>query len=94
MHAEIARPWTVGQLAATAALSRSAFFERFTRAVGVPPMAYLLDWRIAVAKGLLRGQHLGVAEVARRVGYGSATAFSIAFSRRVGQPPGRYARAG
>jgi AraC-like DNA-binding protein len=94
MHAEIARPWTVAQLAAIAALSRSVFFERFTRAVGVPPMEYLLDWRIAVAKGLLRGQDLGVAEVAKRVGYGSATAFSIAFSRRVGQPPSRYARAG
>ncbi len=93
MHAEIARPWTVAQLAATAALSRSAFFDQFTRVVGIPPMEYLLDWRMAVAKGLLRGRELGVAEVARRVGYSSATAFSIAFSRRVGQPPSRYARA-
>ena len=94
MHGHVARSWTVPQLAKTAALSRSAFFERFTRTVGVPPMEYLLAWRMAVAKGLLRRQDIGVAEVARRVGYGSASTFSTAFSRHVGQPPGRYAAAG
>ena len=85
-------PWTVAQLAKTAALSRSAFFERFTRTVGLPPMEYLLAWRMAVAKDLLRRHDVGLAEVAERVGYGSASTFSTAFSRHVGQPPGRYAR--
>jgi AraC-like DNA-binding protein len=92
MHGQIARSWTVAQLAKTAALSRSAFFERFTRTVGLPPMEYLLAWRMAVAKDLLRRQDLGVSEVAERVGYGSASTFSTAFSRHVGQPPSRYAR--
>jgi AraC-like DNA-binding protein len=92
MHGEVARPWTVPQLAKTAALSRSAFFDRFTRTVGVPPMEYLLAWRMAVAKGLLRREDLGIGEVASRVGYGSASTFSTAFSRHVGQPPSRYAR--
>jgi transcriptional regulator GlxA family with amidase domain len=93
MHGHVARSWTVTQLAQTAALSRSAFFERFTRTLGVAPMAYLLAWRMAVAKDLLRRSDVGLSEVARRVGYGSASAFSTAFSRHVGQPPGRYARA-
>lgn len=92
MHGSIARSWTVPQLAKTAALSRSAFFERFTRTVGLPPMEYLLAWRMAVAKDLLRREDLGVAEVARRVGYSSASTFSTAFSRQVGQPPSQYAR--
>lgn len=94
MHAQLSRSWTVAQLAKTAALSRSTFFERFTRTVGLPPMEYLLAWRMAVARDLLRRQDFGVAEVAERVGYGSASTFSTAFSRHVGQPPGRYARAG
>jgi AraC-like DNA-binding protein len=94
MHGQLARSWTVAQLARTAALSRSAFFERFTRTVGLSPMGYLLAWRIAVAKDLLRRRDLGVAEVAERVGYGSASTFSTAFSRHVGRPPGRYAREG
>lgn len=92
MHSQVARSWTMSQLARTAALSRSAFFERFTRAVGLPPMEYLLTWRMAVAKDLLRQHDLALAEVAERVGYGSASTFSTAFRRHVGQPPGRFAR--
>jgi len=92
MHDDPARSWTVAELAKRAALSRSAFFDRFTRAVGVPPMEYLLAWRMAVAKDLLRHHDVALAEVAERVGYSSASTFSTAFSRHVGQPPGRYAR--
>ena len=94
MHSQLARSWTVAQLAKTAAVSRSAFFERFNRTVGIPPMEYLLAWRMAVARGLLRSQDLAIGEVAERVGYSSASTFSTAFSRHVGQPPSRYARAG
>jgi AraC-like DNA-binding protein len=93
MHTHVARSWTVNQLAQTAALSRSAFFERFTRTIGLTPMEYLLAWRMALAKDLLRRPEITLAEVAERVGYGSASTFSTAFSRYVGQPPSRYARA-
>ena len=92
MHEKLTRSWTVAELAKTSALSRSAFFERFSRTVGVAPMEYLLAWRMAVAKDLLRRSELGVGQVAERVGYGSASSFSIAFTRHVGQPPSQYAR--
>ena len=94
MHSDAARAWSVPELARRAGMSRSAFFERFSRVVGMRPMEYLLAWRMAMAKDLLRGSKLALDEVARRVGYGSASTFSTAFSRTVGQPPGRYARAG
>lgn len=90
MHADPARPWTVAELAREAGLSRSTFFTRFQREVGRPPMDYLTDWRITLAKDLLR-RGRSLAEVARRIGYGSTSAFSVAFSRQVGQPPARYA---
>ena len=93
LHAAPERAWTVADLAREAALSRSAFFERFSRTVGVAPMAYLLTWRMALAQDLLRRGAGSVAEVAERVGYGSASTFTVAFARHVGQPPGRYARA-
>ncbi|MEZ0244632.1 MAG: AraC family transcriptional regulator [Sphingomonas sp.] len=93
MHADPAHPWTMAQLAQRAALSRSAFFDRFTRAVGLPPMEYLLGWRMALAKDLLRRGGIGLEQVAERVGYGSASTFSTAFSRYAGMPPGRFARA-
>lgn len=92
IHENVATPWTVAQLAKQAALSRSAFFERFSRAVGMAPMAYLLAWRMALAKDLLLRKEGGVADVAERVGYASASAFSVAFTRHVGLPPARYAR--
>jgi AraC-like DNA-binding protein len=93
MHGTPARPWTVAQLAKEAALSRSAFFERFSQALGMPPMEYLLQWRMALAKDLLRRGEGKMVEVAERVGYSSASAFSTAFTRQVGQAPRRYALA-
>lgn len=92
MHEQPDRNWTVAQLASEAALSRSAFFERFNRTVGVAPMAYLLAWRMALAKHLLRQNETGVAAIAERIGYSSASTFSTAFTRHVGQPPTHYAR--
>lgn len=93
MHGSPARAWTVLELAKLSSLSRSAFFERFTRNVGVAPMEYLLGWRMALAKDLLCNHHAEISDVAERVGYASASAFSTAFSRHVGEAPGRYARA-
>jgi AraC-like DNA-binding protein len=92
LHACPEHPWTVVELAAEAALSRSAFFARFLRTVGLPPMAYLLAWRMALAKRLLREQDLGLDQIAERVGYSSASTLSIAFTRHAGTPPARYAR--
>ena len=92
MHERPARPWTVAVLAAEAALSRSTFFERFRRALGVTPMEYLLAWRMALAKDLLRRNGGGVAQVAERVGYSCASTFSVAFTRHVGIAPALYAR--
>ncbi|SDA80007.1 AraC-type DNA-binding protein [Pseudomonas sp. NFACC15-1] len=86
------QPWTVVQLAREAALSRSIFFERFKQAMGMAPMKYLLTWRMALAKNLLRTQDDSVAEIAQRVGYSSVSAFSVAFTRYTGITPGRYSR--
>lgn len=92
MHEDPARPWTIASLAKEAALSRTTFFERFSRAVGVAPMEYLLAWRMALARNMLQREELGLAVVAERVGYSSASTFSVAFTRHVGMPPGRYIR--
>jgi len=50
-------------------------------------MEYLLAWRMAVAKDLLRRHDFGIAEVAERVGYGSASTFSTAFQPTRGPAP-------
>ena len=91
IHERPGHGWTIAELAKAAGLSRSTFFERFRRAVGTAPMDYLLTWRMALAQTLLRGRQGGIADVAKRVGYSSASTFSVAFSRHVGTPPGQYA---
>ena len=93
MHVRPAHDWTVAELASEAAMSRSAFFARFSRVIGTPPMEYLLIWRMALAKRLLRTRELAIEHVASQVGYGSASTFSTAFTRHVGMPPTRYAKA-
>jgi AraC-like DNA-binding protein len=92
MHERPADPWTVAQLAREATLSRSAFFERFNRTVGVAPMAYLLAWRMALAKQMLRQRDSAMTKIAERVGYSSVSTFGAAFTRHVGMPPGRYSK--
>ncbi len=93
MHARPAAPWSVVRLAEAAGLSRSAFFERFRRGVGLAPMDYLLGWRMTLAKDMLRQKGMRVAEVARLTGYSSASTFSVAFARHSGIPPSGYAQA-
>jgi len=92
MHGWPARGWTVAGLAAESGRSRSTFCARFHRVVGLPPMDYLLAWRMALAKRLLRKRELAIEQVAAQVGYGSASAFSTASAHHVGMPPIRYAR--
>lgn len=94
IHGDVERAWTVPDLARAAGMSRSAFFDRFARLVGVRPMEYLLSWRMALAKSLLRTGGMALDDVAQRIGYGSASTFSTAFSRHVGMPPGRFVRQG
>ena len=94
IHVDVARKWTVAELARAAGTSRAVFAERFARVVGMPPMQYLLEWRMAIAKDLLRRDRSPLAEVAERVGYQSASAFSTAFSRVAGCSPSAFARAG
>lgn len=92
IHADVRRGWTIAELAQRAGMSRSAFARRFSEAVGLAPVEYLLRWRMALAKDTLRHSRHTLEEIAEKVGYQSASAFSTAFSQRVGCPPGEFAR--
>ncbi|WP_327108692.1 AraC family transcriptional regulator [Nonomuraea glycinis] len=90
MHRQPARRWTVAELGHAVGMSRAAFAARFKQLVGMPPLEYLLRWRMHTAgRELLTGDRT-VASVAAEWGYASEAGFSAAFKRIVGVPPGRY----
>jgi AraC-like DNA-binding protein len=91
-HADIRRSWSVASLSAEARMSRSVFSQRFTSVIGQPPMTYALNWRMAVACDALRFSGRRLDEIAVATGYGSASAFSTAFTRTIGRSPARFAR--
>ena len=90
LHSRVAHPWTIADLADQVGISRSALVERFTRYISDPPMTYLTRWRLQLAAGSLAKTSRGVADIAADIGYESEAAFSRAFKREFGQPPGRY----
>jgi AraC-like DNA-binding protein len=94
MHGDPAYGWTVERLARVAGVSRAVFAERFSRTIGMPPMQYLLHWRMALAKTMLRSEDVSMTEVARRTGYLSASAFTTAFTRTTGSSPTAFVRSG
>jgi AraC-like DNA-binding protein len=90
MHGEPGRYWTVAELAKAVGMSRSAFAEHFARKVGLPPLGYLTRWRLERACTALRTGLRPVADIAQEAGYGSESAFGLAFKRRFGISPGRF----
>lgn len=86
IHAEPHRGWTVRALAGLAGMSRSAFAERFTRAVGKAPLQYAQHWKLTLAHDML-AQGTPVGQTAWRSGYASEAAFSRAFARHFGYAP-------
>jgi transcriptional regulator GlxA family with amidase domain len=90
LHGRVAHPWTIADLANEVGISRSALVERFSRYLTEPPMTYLTRWRLQLAAASLQKTSRGVFDIASDVGYQSEAAFSRAFRREFGQPPGRY----
>lgn len=92
IHANVRAGWTVAELASIARMSRSAFSVRFGELLGCAPIEYLARWRMAIAKDALTRGTKTLDRIAEEVGYESASAFSTAFRKRLGYPPGRFAR--
>ncbi len=92
LHREPARDWTVAELAAQCNISRSVFAERFQVTVGIPPLRYATELRMRLASQWLSLERLPIEAVAQRLGYTSQAAFSRAFKRITGQPPGASRR--
>ncbi len=86
-------PLPVAELAGRAVMSKRSFARRFTAATGTTPHAWLRELRLSRAEELPETTDLLVEEIARTVGYGSASVLRERFVRRRGVPPRSYRRA-
>jgi AraC-like DNA-binding protein len=90
LHARPAHAWTLEELAAQAAASRSTLAERFSILVGCPPIQYLTQWRMQLAAKRLADPGVKIAAIAHEIGYESEAAFSRAFKKFVGRSPSEW----
>jgi AraC-like DNA-binding protein len=90
VHGQPTRDWSLDSLAREVGLSRSVFAERFAHYVGISPMQYLTRWRMQLAARRLTMPGVSIAQAGAEVGYESEAAFSRAFKKHVGSPPGSW----
>lgn len=91
IHNQPEYPWSVESLGTQASMSRAKFAELFHSLVGQTPLTYLTDWRINLAKNLLKKGHT-ISEVSQRVGYENSSSFTRVFSKKEGISPKKWAK--
>jgi len=89
LHRAPERRWTVAEMARTAGMSRASFADAFARTVGRTPFAFLTEVRMSLAAARIAAGGCSVKSAAHELGYGSEKAFSHAFRKVIGHPPGR-----
>ncbi len=81
---------TLDQVAGAANVSRNTCLTCFRRVLGLPPMEYLISYRLEQAAHLLLTSDLPVAQIAESCGLGDASYFGKLFRRKTGLSPTQY----
>lgn len=84
------QPPTLAELAALCRLSRRHLMRAFQEETGQTLGHYVKQQMMEKASRLLRHSDLQISQIAARVGFTSAAAFSTAFRRSTGYPPRQF----
>lgn len=90
IHADLALPHSLSELAGAAGYSPAYFSQMFKRTVGQTFTRYLMNLRIQRAKQLLLTTDLKTFEIADRVGLDNYRHFNKIFKRIVGMSPSEF----
>mgnify|MGYP003390235287 CR=1 FL=1 len=83
---------TLADLAEVAGYSRFHFVRAFKESTGMPPYAYVIRERIAVAQDLMRSSQMSIADIAKLCGFATHAHFSTQFRSIIGTTPAEYRR--
>ena len=92
IHQEPEFKWTLTSLGERVGMSRATLVRHFQEVTGVPPMAYVADWRIMKAHSLIKYSATPFEQIADATGFASARTLSRAFQRRYGCTPNEMRR--
>ncbi|MDX2503899.1 MAG: AraC family transcriptional regulator [Gammaproteobacteria bacterium] len=85
-------PWTLDLLAERVNMSRATLSRHFNETVGVPPMTYILNWRMTKAYQLIKHSTNTIEQIADLVGFSSARTLAKSFQRQYGMTPSELRR--
>ena len=92
VHARLADPLSLADLACAAGASRAHFARGFRSMTGFTPMAYVQKSRIEKAQELLLGTEQTVLEITLAVGFQSQSHFAGVFRPATGVSPNQFRR--
>jgi AraC family L-rhamnose operon regulatory protein RhaS len=90
IHTHYNEELTLEDLARRFATNRTTLNRLVQESGGMSTMAYLNNIRMEIAAGMLRNTHLGVSEIAERIGISDSSYFGRAFRKKTGFSPSDY----
>lgn len=84
------QPLSLEQLAATYGPNELRFLRDFTRAIGLPPHAYLIEVRLQAARRLIEQTDLSLADIALDAGFAHQSHMGGAFRKHLAMTPSQY----
>lgn len=87
IHSNPEHQWTLDHLSELTNTSRATLVRHFKETVGVPPMTYILNWRITKAYHLIKFSRHTIEQIAHLVGFTSASTLTKSFHRHYGMTP-------
>lgn len=85
-----AEPISIDDMLREVPFSKYHFIRSFKRIMGSTPYHYLMNYRITMAKTLLRSTGQSVAEIAENCGFADTSNFITHFRKATGQNPLQY----
>lgn len=73
-------------------VSEGHLMRAFKKETGMTVIEFVTEYRIYIAKNMLRDKNNKIYDVSRKVGYDDAKYFSKVFKKVTGEPPNQFNR--